>query len=77
MTAQSLQYLQENNLIEYKQLAAMRTNVELKTATVDYAKTRTVFEGYKSAKYSRNYYSEHKADIELHRAARAAESCFN
>lgn len=40
-------------------------------ATVDYAKTRAVFDGYKAAKYSRKYYAEHEADIELHRAARA------
>lgn len=40
-------------------------------ATVDYAKTRTVFESYKAAKYSRKYYAEHEDDIELHRAAQA------
>ena len=40
-------------------------------AMVDYAKTRAVFEEYKAAKYSRKYYAEHEADIELHRAARA------
>lgn len=36
---------------------------------VDYAKPRTVFEGYKAVKYSRKYYAEHEADIEVHRAA--------
>lgn len=40
-------------------------------ATVDYAKTRAVFEGYKVAKYSRKYYAEHEGDLELHRAAQA------
>ena len=40
-------------------------------ATVDYAKTRAVFEGYTAVKYSRKYYVEHEADIEAHRAARA------
>lgn len=50
---------------------AMRTNTELKTAVVDYAKTRPVFEGYKAAKYSRKYLAEHEADIAAYRAARA------
>ena len=91
--AATLQYLQENNLLEYEQLAqrtvqatdrfhalsdkiktverAMSVNAELKAATVDYAKTRTVFDGYKAAKYSRKYLAEHEADIEIHRAAQA------
>ena len=51
---------------------AMRTNTELKAAVVDYAKTRPVFEGYKTAKYSRKYLAEHEADIATYRAARAA-----
>lgn len=50
---------------------AMNVNAELEAATVDYAKTRAVFDGYKAAKYSRKYYAEHEADIEIHRAARA------
>ena len=91
--AATLQFLQENNLLEYEQLAqrtaqatdrfhalsgkiktveaAMSVNAELKAATVDYAKTRAVFDGYKAAKYSRKYLAEHEADIEVHRAARA------
>ncbi len=44
---------------------------ELMGATVDYAKTRAVFDGYKAAKYSRKYLEEHEADIAAHRAARA------
>jgi len=50
---------------------AMNTNKELKAATVDYAKTRAVFDGYKAAKYSKKYLAEHEADIELYRAAQA------
>lgn len=88
MMAETLQYLQGNNLLEYEQLdkkamavidrfhdlsdiiktveAAMRTNVELKAATVDYAKILAVFVGYKAAKYLRcmrsilNYTGQHK-----------------
>jgi len=93
MMAETLQYLQENNLLEYEQLdkkaaevtdrfhdlsdsiktveASMRTNAELKAATVDYAKTRAVFDGYKAAKYSKKYLVEHEADIELYRASQA------
>jgi hypothetical protein len=91
--AATLQYLQENDLLEYEQLekkateaadrfhtlsdkiksieAAAHINADLMGATVDYAKTRAVFDEYKAAKYSRKYYAEHEADIELHRAARA------
>jgi len=49
--------------------AAMRVNSELKGAIVDYAKTRPVFDGYKTAKYSKKYLAEHEADIDTYRAA--------
>lgn len=51
--------------------AAMSIQKESMSATVDYAKTRNVFDGYKGVKYSRKYYAEHEADIEIHRAAQA------
>jgi len=51
--------------------AAMNVNAELKAAIVDYAKTRPIFEGYKAARYSKKYLTEHEADIATHRAARA------
>ena len=37
----------------------MKTNAGLKAATVQYAKTRPVFEQYKAAKYSRKFLAEH------------------
>ena len=40
-------------------------------ATVDYAKTRPVFDGYKAARYSKKYLSEHEAELASYRAARA------
>ena len=49
--------------------AALHTNMELKAATVQYAKTRPVFEKYKASKYSKKFLAEHGADIELYRAA--------
>lgn len=49
--------------------AALHTNMELKAATVQYAKTRPVFEKYKASKYSKKFFAEHEADIELYRAA--------
>ena len=49
--------------------ASLETNRELKVATVQYAKTRPVFEKYKASKYSRKFLAEHEADIELYRAA--------
>lgn len=54
--------------------ADLQRNGELMAAVVDYAKTRAVFDGYKAAKYSRKYLAEHEADIQTHRAARAAFS---
>ena len=47
----------------------MKTNAGLKAATVQYAKTRPVFEQYKATKYSRKFLAEHEADLELYRAA--------
>ena len=49
--------------------AALHTNMELKAATVQYAKTRPTFEKYKASKYSKKFLAEHEADIELYRAA--------
>ena len=49
--------------------AALQTNKELKAATVQYARTRPVFQEYKARKYSRRFLAEHEADIELYRAA--------
>ena len=51
--------------------AALHTNMELKAATVQYAKTRPVFEKYKASKYSKKFLAEHEADIGLYRAAQA------
>lgn len=50
---------------------AMKTNAGLKAATVQYAKTRPVFEQYKATKYSRKFLAEHEADLELYWAAQA------
>ena len=43
----------------------------LMAATVDYAKTRPVFDGYKAAQYSKKYLSEHEMELAAYRAARA------
>lgn len=50
---------------------ALKTNGALRTATVKYAKTRPVFEAYKTAKYSKKFLAEHEADISVYRAAQA------
>ena len=39
-------------------------------AVVQYAKTRPVFDGYKAARYSKKYLSEHEAELAAYRAAR-------
>lgn len=90
--AAALQYLRENDLMDYEALAAStekaverfhtlseelrQTEAELEktfglmAATVDYAKTRPVFDGYKAARYSKKYLSEHEAELAAYRAAR-------
>ena len=50
---------------------ALHTNMELKAATVQYAKTRPVFEKYRETKYSRKFLTEHEADIEVYRATQS------
>ena len=52
--------------------ADLKRNTDLRSAVVDYARTRPVFEEYKAKKYSNKYLSEHEADIAVHRAAQAA-----
>ena len=90
--AVALQYLQENNLLEYDDLAAkttsatnrfytagdklkaienaMKHNANLKSAIVDYARTKPVFDEYKTQKYSKKYLADHEADIAVFRAAK-------
>lgn len=51
--------------------AALSKTAELMGATVDYAKTRPVFDGYKAARYSKKYLAEHEAELATYRAARA------
>ena len=91
--AAALQYLRENDLMDYEVLAAstekaverfhtlseelrqteaaLEKTTGLMAATVDYAKTRPVFDGYKAARYSKKYLSEHEAELATYRAARA------
>ena len=54
--------------------AALAANAELKGATVNYAKTRPVFEAYKASWYSKKFLAEHEADIDIYRASRAKMS---
>ena len=91
--AAALQYLRENDLMDYEALAAstekaverfhtlseelrqteakQKKTTGLMAATVNYAKTRPVFDGYKAARYSKKYLSEHEAELAAYRAARA------
>ena len=52
--------------------AALEKTSGLMAATVDYAKTRPVFDGYKAARYSKKYLAEHEAELVSYRAAKAA-----
>ena len=51
--------------------AALSKVSDLMAATVDYAKTRPVFEGYKAARYSKKYLAAHEAELATYRAAKA------
>ena len=50
--------------------AALAKSSELMAATVDYAKTRPVFDGYKAARYSKKYLAAHEAELASYRAAK-------
>ena len=39
-------------------------------AVVDYARTRSIFEAYKAARYNRKFLAEHEAELDTYRAAR-------
>lgn len=52
--------------------AALVKTSGLMAATVDYAKTRPVFDGYKATRYSKKYLAEHEAELAAYRAARAS-----
>ena len=52
--------------------AALEKTAGLMAATVDYAKTRPVFDGYKAARYSKKYLAQHEAELADYRAAKAA-----
>ena len=52
--------------------AALEKIAGLMAATVEYAKTRPVFDGYKAARYSKKYLAQHEAELSDYRAAKAA-----
>ena len=52
--------------------AALERMAGLMAATVSYAKTRPVFDGYKAARYSKKYLAQHEAELSDYRAAKAA-----
>ena len=49
---------------------ALSKTSELMAATVDYAKTRPVFDGYKAVRYSKKYLAQHEAELATYRAAK-------
>ena len=52
--------------------AALSKTAELMSVTVNYAKARPVFDGYKASRYSKKYLAEHEAELATYRAATAA-----
>ena len=51
--------------------AALAKTSDLMAATVEYAKNRPVFDGYKAARYSKKYLAAHEAELASYRAAKA------
>lgn len=51
--------------------AALSKTAELMAVTVNYAKARPVFDGYKASWYSKKYLAEHEAELATYRAATA------
>ncbi len=51
--------------------AELSITAELMGATVDYAKTRPVFDGYKAVRYSNKYLAGHEAELATYRVVRA------
>ncbi|CAB1250500.1 conserved protein of unknown function [Ruminococcaceae bacterium BL-6] len=52
--------------------AALSKTAELMAVTVNYAKARPVFDGYKASRYSKKYLAEHEVELATYRAATAA-----
>jgi len=50
---------------------AMKRNADLKSAIVDYAKTRPVFEEYKAQNYSKKFLHDNEPEIAIYRAAQS------
>lgn len=48
----------------------MRDNKKLKTAIIDYGKTREIYAKYREGGKSKKYYEEHRSEIERHLAAK-------
>ena len=44
----------------------------LKMQIINYSKTRTIYEAYRKAGYSKSFLEEHRTEITIHRAAKAA-----
>ncbi|HCR44328.1 MAG TPA: hypothetical protein DIV41_07070, partial [Ruminococcaceae bacterium] len=52
--------------------ARMREIKELKTHIVEYGKTREIYSAYRKAKHPDEFYEQHRADIQIHLAAKRA-----
>jgi len=54
--------------------ARLREISEMKTQIYNYSKTRKTYEAYRKAGYSKQFLTDHREEIETHRAAKAAFS---
>lgn len=59
------------SLIKAKEKRLAEIN-DLKTHIINYSKTRSVYEAYRKAGYSRKFFEAHREEITLHKAAKAA-----
>ena len=49
----------------------MREISALRTQIINYAKTKKVYAAYRASGYSKRFYAEHEAEIEMHKQAKA------
>lgn len=64
--------------LQVKQLEGRMAGIaQLKTHIINYSKTREVYASYKKSRHKKEFMAEHRAEIEMHEAAKAAFNALN
>ena len=72
MVKQSARTIPSESRIQQSCLSLATSIAVLRTHIVNYAKTRPVYDAYRKAGYSKRFLENHRAEITLHKAAKAA-----